>query len=204
MKLKYVGAKPIISKRGVSFDQTKPDRYTFIKPALEVLTAFDEVGVDENGILDMSKWSAESIHSDTLEKALEYCDDLEKLAKEQEEKTAELIKEYERKIKESENLKSDEKSAWLGNIKIMKSYYMQYIANELVYDCILDRIADKITGEHVYEIYFPLQRDYGLVLSHLIPVLTDHRPPLDATLVIEEKNGETYGKFDTNKSKPLK
>jgi len=202
MKLKYVGAKPIISKRGVSFDQTKPDRYNFIGPALEVLSAFDETGVDENGILDMSKWSGKSFDSGKLEKALEYCDDLEKLAKEQKEKTAELIEEYERKIKESENLKSDEKSAWLGNIKIMKPYYMQYIANELVYDCILDRIADKIIGENVYEIYFPLQRDYGLVLSHLIPVLTDHRPPLDATLKIEEKNGETYGEFNTNKSRP--
>ena len=29
MELKYVGAKPAVSARGVTFDQTKPDRYFF-------------------------------------------------------------------------------------------------------------------------------------------------------------------------------
>lgn len=39
MKLKYVGAKPKVSGKGVTFDQTKPDRYTFLNAAVELLEA---------------------------------------------------------------------------------------------------------------------------------------------------------------------
>ncbi len=41
MELKYVGAKPKVSGKGVSFDQTKPDKYTFLTAAVELLEAFD-------------------------------------------------------------------------------------------------------------------------------------------------------------------
>jgi hypothetical protein len=39
MELKYVGAKPSVSAKGVTFDQTKPDRYTFLNAAVELLEA---------------------------------------------------------------------------------------------------------------------------------------------------------------------
>ena len=203
MKLKYVGARPVVRKSGVSFDQTKPDKYTFISTAMEILSAFEELRVDENGVLDLSDVNRASYSDKNLvENALSFCRDLEKLSQESEKKTKEIISEYEKDISKSSNLNNDEKKAWLGNISIMKDYYLQYVANELVYKCILDLIADKTVSGHVREIRFPLQRDYGLVLSHLIPVLTDHRPPMDATLSVEEKNGITYGKFDTHRKKP--
>lgn len=204
MKLKYVGAKPVVLKSGVSFDQTKPDRYTFIGPAMEILSAFNEAGVDDDGVLDLSNANSASYSGKNMvDNALSFCKDLEKLSQETQKQTKEMISEYENDISKSSNLSSDEKKAWLGNISIMKDYYLQYVTNELVYDCILGLIADKIVSEHVREIHFPLQRDYGLVLSHIIPILTDHRPPLDATISIEEKNGNTYGKFDTHRKKPV-
>jgi len=41
------------------------------------------------------------------------------------------------------------------------------------------------------------------VMSHLVDVLRDHKPPYDASLSIEEKDGATVGRLDMNRSKPL-
>jgi len=35
MKLQYVGDLPSVSKRGVGFDKSKPDKYNFLQPAVE-------------------------------------------------------------------------------------------------------------------------------------------------------------------------
>ncbi len=63
MELKYVGAKPAVSARGVSFDQTKPDRYTFLNAAVELLEVLSiEVKDGETvGKLDMNRPKALNI-----------------------------------------------------------------------------------------------------------------------------------------------
>jgi hypothetical protein len=47
-------------------------------------------------------------------------------------------------------------------------------------------------------------RNYGLVASHLVDVLRDHKPAFDATLSIYMKNGIAMGKLDMNRSTPIK
>jgi hypothetical protein len=85
----------------------------------------------------------------------------------------------------------------------MRDYYLQYITNEAAYQCALNALADKIHDSHIDEITFPLGRNHGLVLSHLVDVLRDYRPPYDTTLSVEEKNGEAVGKLDMNRPVPL-
>jgi len=114
-----------------------------------------------------------------------------------------LIEKYISRVKENDTITADERRAWLGNIEIMRDYYLQYITNESAYQCALDALADKIHQSHIEEVTFPLGRNHGLVLSHLVDVLRDHRPPYDATLSIETKDGETFGKLDMNRSAPL-
>jgi len=203
MELKYVGAKPIVSKNGVSFNQTEPDPYIFIGPAIEILASLEEVGTDEEGILDMSKYSGGPFGEKLLsEKVLNYCEDINELSEKRESLTNQMIDDYVKGIEKNATLTPDERRAWLGNVSIMRPYYLQHVSNELVYNCLLERIAQRLAKEQVIKIYFPLDGDYGLVLSHLIHVLTHHKPPMDATLSIAEKLGETYGVFDTNRPKP--
>jgi len=85
----------------------------------------------------------------------------------------------------------------------MRDYYLQYVTNESAYQCALNALADKIHNAHIEEITVPLGRNHGLVLSHLIDVLRDHKPPYDATFSVEEKDGILTGKLDMNRSKPL-
>lgn len=203
MELKYVGAKPAVSARGVTFDQTKPDRYTFLNAAVELLEALNFEPTEEKKIYLYNISGKEYGGRQLVDLLKKYCTDMDAVFATREEKTNELIEKYTSRVKENSRITADDRRAWLGNIAIMRDYYLQYVTNESAYQCALDALADLIHKKHIEEVIFPLGRNHGLVLSHLIPVLTDHRPPYDATLSVEEKNGETFGKLDLNRPKPL-
>ncbi len=199
MELKYVGAKPKVSQRGVSFDQTKPDKYTFLQAAMELLDALSfETSTDKSVYLYHPE-AKEYNSRELLEGLKKHCDNLDEVFDTREEKTNELIDTYIENIKKNERLIPDERTAWLGNVAIMRDYYLQYITNESAYTCALNALADKIHKSHIEEVTFPLGRNYGLVFSHLVDVLRDHRPPYDATIEMVEKEGETVGRLNMNR-----
>jgi len=204
MELKYVGAKPSVSAKGVSFDQTKPDRYTFLNAAVELLEALDFKTTADKKIYLYNIPGKELNGRELVEMLEKHCADPEKAFEDVQEKTNALIEKYTKKVKENDRLSPDERRAWLGNIEIMRDYYLQYVTNESAYLCALNALADKIHASHIEEITVPMGRNHGLVLSHLVDVLRDHRPPYDATLGIEEKEGVLMGKLDMNRSQPLK
>jgi len=204
VKLKYVGAKPVVSGRGVSFDQTKPDRYTFLNPAIELLEALSfDATKDDKSVYLYDVHEKEYSSSELVDLLEKHCPNLDDVFATREEKTTELIKKYTDSVKANETLSSDERRAWLGNIDIMRDYYLQYVTNESAYQCALDALADKIHDQEIENVTFTMGKNYGLVFSHLIQVLTDHKPPYDATLSVEEQKNGTVGKLDMNKSAPL-
>ena len=203
MKLKYVGAKPSVSARGVSFDQTKPDRYTFLNAAVELLEALSFKATEGKKVYLYNISGKDYSGRELMELLQKHCTDAEKAFEGIQEKTNALIEKYTKKVKENDRLSPDERRAWLGNIEIMRDYYLQYVTNESAYQCALNALADKIHDSHIEEITFPLGRNHGLVISHLIDVLRDHKPPYDATFSVEEKDGVLTGKLDMNRSRPL-
>ena len=203
LKLKYVGAKPKVSGKGVTFDQTKPDRYTFLNAAVELLEALSfEAKEDKKVYLyDVQKKEYNSRKlTDLLKK---HCGDLDAVFESREEKTKELIKKYTNKVKKNDRISKEERRAWLGNIKIMNDYYLQYVTNESAYECALNALAELIHKSHIETVTFPIGRNHGLVLSHLVDVLRDHKPPYDVTLSVEDKDGVAVGKLDMNRPVPL-
>ncbi len=203
MKLKYVGAKPKVSGKGVTFNQTKPDKYTFLNAAVELLEALSfEVLKDKKVYLyDVKK---REYSSDKLTELLKkHCNDFDAIFDSREKKTEKMIKKYTDKVKTNNKISKDERKAWLGNIKIMHDYYLHYVTNESAYECALNELADKIHKSHIETIDFPIGRNYGLVLGHLVDVLRDHKPPYDATMKIKVKDGVAVGKLDMNRAVPL-
>ncbi len=203
MELKYVGAKPKVSARGVTFDQSKPDRYTFLNAAVELLEALSFEPTEDKKIYLYDVSGKERSGKELIDLLKKHCANPEEAYANVQEKTNELIEKYTSRVKENSTLTTDERRAWLGNIEIMRDYYLQYITNERAYQCALNALADKIHKSHIEEVTFPLGRNHGLVLSHLVDVLRDHKPPYDATLSIEAKDGEPFGKLDMNRSVPL-
>ncbi len=203
MELKYVGAKPKVSGRGVTFDQTKPDRYTFLTAAVELLEALSFEVTEDKKIYLYNVSGKEYSGRELVELLKKHCANPEEAFANLQEKTNALIEKYVSRVKENDTISADERRAWLGNIDIMRDYYLQYITNESAYQCALNALADKIHKSHIEEVTFPLGRNHGLVLSHLVDVLRDHKPPYDASLSIEAKDGEPFGKLDMNRSVPL-
>ena len=203
MELKYVGAKPAVSARGVTFDQTKPDRYTFLNAAVELLEAlsFEPTGDKKIYLYDVR--GKERSGKELIELLKKHCANPQEAFDSLQEKTNALIEKYTNRVKENDTISADERRAWLGNIEIMRDYYLQYVTNESAYHCALNALADKIHKSHIEEVTFPLGRNHGLVLSHLVHVLRDHKPPYDVTLSVEKKDGETVGKLDMNRPKAL-
>ena len=202
-RLKYVGAKPKVSQHGVSFDQSKPDSYTFLSAAVELLETLD-FNPSEGKKINLHEIKEKEYSAASLITFVEkYCQDVDRIFDEGQEQTDALIREYREKVASNPQLSADEKRAWLGNIDIMRDYYLQYTTNERAYQCILNVIADKIHANHIEAIRVPLGRNYGLVLSHLIQVLQDHKPPYDATMKLEEEHGIGYAVLDMNRPQPL-
>ena len=133
MKLQYVGARPIVSKNGVSFDQTKPDKYTFLPVAIELLEALDSVQADENGVIDLKNLDAREYRPSVLLELLKkHCDDMLPLAEESDRETEAWIDEMQERVKKSTSLSPNDRTALSGNIRIMRDYYRQYMINELL------------------------------------------------------------------------
>ena len=203
MQLKYVGAKPNVSVRGVSFDQTKPDRYTFLNAALELLEALETAEVKER-IVDLTGMEEKIYRSDEMLTLLKkYCTDFDAIFETRESKTKALIDKYTLGVKNNTKLNEDERRAWIGNIEIMRDYYLQYVTNESAYECALNALADKIHTAHINEILFLLGNNYALVFGHLLPVLTDHTPPYDAEVLMLREDSKTIGKLDMHRPAPM-
>ncbi|RLA65678.1 MAG: hypothetical protein DRQ78_05105 [Epsilonproteobacteria bacterium] len=203
LKLKYVGSRPKVSGKGVTFDQSKPDRYTFLNAAVELLEALNfEIKEDKKIYLyDVKKKDYSS--AKLTELLGKHCGDLDAIFNAREETTNALIKKYTSKVKRNENINKDERKAWLGNIKVMRDYYLQYVTNESAYECALNALADLIHASHIETVTFPIGRNHGLVLSHLVDILRDHKPPYDATLSMKDNDGVAVGELDMNRSAPL-
>ena len=201
--LKYVGAKPRVSQHGVSFDPSKPDSYTFLSAAAELLETLDFTPQEGKEIYLHTVQEHEYTPKTLIEILEKYCEDVDAIFDEGQKRTAELIAEYRKKVEENGKLSADERQAWLGNIDVMHDYYLQYTTNERAYRCLLQALADKIHANHIETVSVPLGRNYGLVLGDLVDILRDHKPPYDATMRIEEHNGIGYAVLDMNRAVPV-
>ncbi len=200
MKLYEVGPKPVVNQHGVSFDTTHPDRYPYLSPAIELLETLDFDTEKEEQHLKQPR--TEPYRGSALEqKVREVCGDIDGLLRETEERTRALIQELEEKVQRTERLSPDEKRAWLGNIASMREYYLQYIANQTVYRCLLEKLADRFIHSHIASITFPLRNNYGLVLDDLIHIMRDHKPPFDGEIKVEKRDGALVGRFLKMKAK---
>jgi len=202
MKLTYIGPKPIVTQHGITFDKSEPDRFVFLHAAIEIIEVLEDCVKDsscsiKDGIVDLSHWDGMKFSDDEIQELVKkHCDNIEQIIDKREERLQQLLKELKENVNTASTLTSDEKEAWLGNIEIMKDYYMQFIENELAYECMLDVLIRDIKKRNIKEIIFALYRNYGFVFSYLKEMLINtSKYPLDAELKIETKDNKLVGRF---------
>ncbi len=198
MELQYVGPKPIIDQHGIDFDKSEPDRYIFIHAVLELIESI-EACYDNSckGIIDITEYTHKHVSGAQLvEFAKKHCSEqIEEIIIEKELRLDTLISEYKQHVHDNDLLQIEDKEAWLGNIDIMEGYYKQFVQNEVVYECLLDILAQNLYQKRIKEIIFDLGNNYGFVFTYLQNVLSEHKPPLDAEMQIEVREGHTVGHF---------
>ena len=203
MKLAYVGPKPIVDQHGVNFDKSEPDRYIFLYATLELLefiegcVSLQGCSITE-GVVDIVHVHPLKLSNDELVQLVhKHCSsNIDTILDKKEEKLSLLLAELIGNVENNPNLNEDEKTAWLGNIDIMKEYYMQFVENEVVFECLLEALAEDIYQRKTKEIRFSLGNNYGFVFSYLENVLAEHKPPLDVTMNMEVHNGTTIGHLE--------
>ena len=194
MKIKYVGDLPSVSNKGVGFDKTQPDKYSFLQPSVELLEALSYGATETTKHLHSLSGQSYS-DEDLLEMFKKHCVDVNAMFATCEDKTNELIERLITRVLENTMISEDGRKAWLNNIKLMRDYYLQYVVNETAYNCALDALAQQIKEAKVKEVVFPMYKNYGSVLHDLIYVLAHLKSPIDATLSVEAGGDKFEGKF---------
>ena len=194
MKLKYIGDFPSVSNKGVGFERSRPDKYTFLQPAVELIEALSYGATETTKHLHNLSGQSYS-GEDIMEMLKQYCSDVDKMLATCEEKTNELIEGLIKRVLENSTIDEDGRTAWLNNIKIMRAYYLQYVINETAYSCVLDALAQNIKVAKVKEVIFPMYKNYGSVLHDLIYILANLKSPIDAVLSVEAGSDKFEGKF---------
>ncbi|HIC43533.1 MAG TPA: hypothetical protein EYO73_04330 [Sulfurimonas sp.] len=194
MQLKYVGAMPVVSQNGVGFDHTKPDKYTFLNAAIELLEALSFGATTTTKHL-YNVTGREYEGDELLSLLKKFYPDLDAALSSRDEKCNHLVEGLITRVHENTNINEDEKVAWLNNIELMNEYYHQFITNEEAYQCALEALGQEIHDARITEVAFPLFRNYGLVLHDLDYVMQNRKSPIDSKLTIETGNEGLIGKL---------
>jgi hypothetical protein len=194
MQLKYVGAMPLVSNKGVGFDKTKPDKYTFLNAAIELLEALNYGATEKTKHLH-NVAGKEYTEGELMSLLQKYCSNLEEKVLESDKKAKDFVEDLIKRVHENTLVSEDGRTAWLNNIELMKDYFYQYIMNEAAYKCALDALGQEIHDARVEEVTFPMFRNYGLVLHDLEYVLEHRKSPIDGVLTIETGQKGAFGKL---------
>jgi hypothetical protein len=192
MKLKYMGDLPLISKNGVGFDHTEPDKYLYLHSALDLLEALS-YGESEttNHLYKVEHHDISS--SELIHELKKYIPNLEDVFVQYDKEAHDYVHDLVIRVRENEHLTEDERTAWLGNILIMRPYFYQYIINKSAYISALNALGDEIHTAKVKEIVVPMFKNYGMVLSDLSETLAQKKSPIDSELKVQEKDGHITG-----------
>lgn len=184
--VEYVGPRVEISNHGVTYRNSKEDKYIYIASALEILKDID------NDYEKKPFYSHQCKNKPLIE------NDVHKILKRYEESVEECITEECRKYKlkrlheiehilQIPHLTDIDKEIWIRNIDIMQDYRLQRAINKMYYMHIVQNIVQVIKHKHIKEIYVPFNKNFFHVLNTIKGSLITGKPSLEAK-VTEEYN----------------
>lgn len=192
MQLKYVGDMPKVSKHGVSFDHSQPDKYTYLQAAAELLEALS-YGATETTQHLYNTQDKETSASGLLSLLSKHVKNIDVVYEANNEKANAYVDDLVQRVEENDALSADERTAWLGNIKLMKEYFFQYIANKSAYLAALDALGDEIHEGKIKEVSFPMFKNYAIVVNDLVGVLEQRKAPIDSELSFNQTDEGLIG-----------
>jgi len=195
MQIKYVGPKPIISKTGISFDSMSDDRYTYLNIVVQLLNALDHDYFD-NKVYSYATDSKRLNDDEVLQGLQRHCGDLsEDIQKAQDKESQEISKDITR-AKENQNISEEEREAFIKNIEMMRSYRLQYVQNEALYNAGVNELANLVKKDHIDYVIVPMFQRFAAVLHSVQQKLLEQKLPVRTKMSIFEENGQLLAKMD--------
>ena len=185
-KVEYVGPRVEISHHGVTYRQSKEDKYIYLMAAVEILKDINndyEIKPFYSHDFKHKKLEENNLH--TILKS--HDNSFEEHITEQCEKYIQKIQHQIEHIEQSPHLTETDKEIWIKNIKIMQEYRVQRAINKMYYMHCIQNIVQMIHDKKIRVISAPFDQCFFHVLNTLRGALITGRPSLDAK-VIEEND----------------
>lgn len=181
--VKYVGPKALFSVSGISFDNSKEDKFVYLSILAELIEALDheyasdqryvvETGnkpLDENILLELIRKRPSN-----LDEQIEYW-------------TEKTIQEIDDDIKRTQNnpiVSTEERDALKKNLEILRPYRIQRSINKSVYYAGVALLASIIQKSGIQYIVTPMYPKFLHVLHSVQGALRSLHPSIDSTLDI--------------------
>jgi hypothetical protein len=190
MVLKYVGPKPIISHRGIEFDQNKEDKYVYLGIVVELIKALDHKYIEDKKYIYKETKDLSSL--EIIKVLKKYCKNLDDLLDKTKHDIEDEIKDNIDRANESETLSDIDKEVLTNNLNMMHDYMIQRAINKSVYYCAMNVLADIVKRDHIDYITTPMMQKYVHVLHSLQGSLLKEKFPIDTELDIYKEKDELF------------
>lgn len=186
--LKYVGPKALFSVSGISFDNSKEDKFVYLSILAELIEALDheylpdqryafETGnkpLDETILLDLIRKRPSN-----LDEQIEYW-------------AVKTTQEIDDDIKRARNnpiLSVEERQVLESNLEILRPYRLQRSINKSIYYAGVKLLASIIKQSDIQYITTPMYPKFLHVLHSVQGALRALHPPVDSAIDIYEEQG---------------
>lgn len=180
MKLKYVGPKPLISHKGICFDNNKEDKYVYLSVVVALIKALSHDYIENKSYV--YEEHHELSRRDIMNALSKYCPDIDKKLDTTNHSIEDEIEENIQRAHESDSLSKEDKNVLINNITMMHDYMLQREVNRTAYYCALGVLADLVKKDHIDYITTPMRQQYIHVLHSLQGVLLEEKHPIDTEM----------------------
>lgn len=195
MQLKYVGPKPVISHRGIDFDNNKEDKYLYLNIVIQLIKALDHEYFEDRTY--SYNVNTKRLSEDELFRELtRVCPNMNELMKKHNHDIEEDIQHDIKRANESQTLTEEDKEVLKNNINIMHDYLIQRSINKAVYYCAVNVLAEMLKNDHIDYIIAPMYQTFSHVFHSVQGVLIKQKFPIESKLEIYQQDSKLFVKLD--------
>lgn len=195
MDLKFVGPKPIITHKGITFDNNKEDKFEYLNIVVQFLKALDHSYIeDKTYTYDTS--TKRLSHRELLSELKKYCPNIEEIANKRNAVIEEDIADEIQRARENPYLTDQEKEILENNITIMHDYLVQRSINKSAYYASLQALVEILIAHNLEYIVVPMYQKFVHVFHSLQGVLKHQKRSVNSNIEIYEQDGNLFTKLE--------
>lgn len=186
--LKYVGPKALVSVSGISFDNSKEDKFIYLSILAELIEALDhEYTSDQRYVVETGHKPLDE--ATLLELIRKRPSNLDEQLEYWLEKTTQDVNDDVQRARNNPLLSTEERQVLENNLEILRPYRIQRSINKSIYYAGVKLLASIIKQSGIQYITAPMYPKFLHVLHSVQGALRTLHPSVDSTIDIYEEQG---------------